>query len=64
MGYSPYHATIYLDTIEVQLASLRAKKECADNYIHNNKMHIECKLLDAQIHALEDEFYRIQEELS
>lgn len=58
--YNPYHC---LDVLEVQILSLKARKEKAQDFELNINMKVEVELLDAQIDALEKEYYRIQEEL-
>ena len=64
MSYSPYHSTIYLDTIKVQIISLKARATKAECYKLNRNMDFEVELLEAQIIALEDEYDRIQVELT
>lgn len=64
MSYSPYNSTFYLDSIEVQLLSLRARKEANLKHALNNiQMANEVIILDFQINALEKEYSRVQSKL-
>ena len=48
--------TIYTDIIEVEILSLNARRIAAENYPYNKALHVEIRLLDAQIEALKTEF--------
>ena len=62
--YSPYNSTGYLDSIHVQLISLRArKKACLQFELNIQVAHVEVTVIDAQIEALEMEYSRVQSDL-
>lgn len=68
MSYTPYNSTGYLDSIEVQLVSLKARLACVkklylDFKVGVTAMTMEENLLEAQISALEVEFVRVHEEM-
>ncbi len=46
---------IRIQIIEVQLISLKARKEKAKQFAFNIDLQLECKLLESQIEALEAE---------
>lgn len=57
---SPLVEDFRVQMIEVQLISLKARKDKAEQYIQKNNFHMEWILLASQIEALENELEKVK----